>query len=30
MQVKVIARKTHQGNNLEEELKDKYETRVHK
>ena len=29
MQVKVILSKTQQGNNLDEELKDKYETRVH-
>ena len=30
MQVKVIQRKTKLGNNLDMELKDKYETRVHK
>ena len=29
MQVKVIMRKTQHGNNLDEELKDKYETRIH-
>ena len=30
MQVKVILRKTLQGNNLDKELKDKYEQRVYK
>ena len=29
MQVNVIARKTQNGNNFDEELKDKYETRIH-
>ena len=29
MQVKVILRKTQQGNSLSKELKDKYETRIH-
>ena len=29
MQVKVILRKTQQGNNLDTELIDKYQTRVH-
>ena len=29
MQVKLILRKTYQGNNIDEELKDKYQTRVH-
>ena len=29
MEVKVVLRKTQQRNNLDEELKDKYETRVH-
>ena len=29
MEVKVVLRKTQQRNNLDEELKDKYKTRVH-